>query len=166
MDDDARKDTQRDVSNYDRWRQLYEKVQGQQAQIDEIKDRLPPKINRDLPSTEHEKMQVELKQWEKYYPFDSDPYTISAYRNGHEWNLLGRTFKIKDERNCRTILACIQAAEIERAIKAGRGVIRNSSGWTIKGAAGEGEWILTYNQLSLLAALLELRKREERKDNA
>lgn len=159
--------TSQDVSNYERWRQLYEKVQGMQVQIERLNELIRGlNMSRMGPETELERMRAELKQWEKYYP---DVETGWIHRRGGAWIIGEMQFEGCTVGSCRLIFAAIQAAEVERAIETGFGIHRGCRGYD-----GQAWYITAYrvgkivylceNQPSLLAALLELKQWEEKRD--
>ena len=176
-----------DDTNYERWRQLYQKVQGMQVQIDELKApqtnpvpfadavehlygsdmrQVLDKIRREEsssspPQTELEQMQAELKQWEKWYPFTQDDRKLKVYTD-HDWRVWGNIYRVKLLDNCRIILAAILAVELERAGKIG---------WLVSQRLGGNYYFFenrigtsrnTEGQPTLLAALLALRERKEK----
>ncbi len=168
-----------DDTNYERWRQLYEKVQGQQRQIDELVARIGGGAITSLPAqkqadgdsvplalapepTEHEKDLALLKEWGLYYKVNHQPdksLLVAHYKSN--WYLAGILPMFgPGNKHARSVLAAIQAAELERAAKLGY-THEHHYGYRFFSGPGRGK---IAEKSTLLAALLELRRREEKKD--
>lgn len=162
-----------DNTNYERWRQLYEKVQGMQVGIERLNEltrALDMKIagskpvTKSPPPTELEQMQAELKEWKPYYEVNHQPdnsLLVAHYKTN--WYLVGNLLVFgPSNKHARSILAAIQAAELERAGKIGWLVSQRLGGnyYFFENRIGTSK--CTEGQPTLLAALLALRKWEEK----
>ncbi len=115
------------------------------------------------PPTELEQMQAELKQWEKWYPFTLSCRMLTSYSD-HDWRVRDKVYSHKRVDDCHAVLAAIQAVELERAEAARYGINRSCLGATWVISAEQNGAIIhpIWDQPTLLAALLELRKWEEK----
>ena len=169
-----------DDTNYERWRQLYEKVQRQQRQIDELVARIGGSAITSLPAqkqadgdsvpltlapepTEHEKDLALLKEWRPYYKVNHQPnqsLLVAHYQSN--WCLAGilPTFGAGNK-HARSVLAAIQATELARAEKMG---YTHEHHYGYRFFSGPGGECIVNRRPTILSALLALRQWEKEQE--
>jgi hypothetical protein len=127
--------------------------------LEELEKRLGPKPAPTPPPTELERLQAELKRWEKYYP-DNDivGYNSNLYRIADDgfWRIYCHTLNPDFVDDCRTILDCILVDQLHWAYDHAYHIHRTPSGWY------SFPTLPTFHT-SMLDALFALRERLEQK---